>query len=106
MPITTSQMANNNASVTFEYMGESVTLQYYPGRVTGTMLLTMSADIDQTSPSEDLARLNARLVDLIKEWDVLEGDAMFPLDPTRMLELPLNFIKACLYAITNDMRPN
>ncbi len=114
MPISVSQMIANEASVTFPWLGESVTISYYPGKLS-------DAVINQVD--EGLAPRNEVLASLVKSWDVLEPErvfagpddtvgtptdnmVMFPLDAARLVELDFAFkYEACIQMIRN-VRPN
>lgn len=111
MPISLSKIANNEASTSFQYGEDKISLKYYPGRVTEKLFAQMLAfsSMDESSILTQFADFNAMLCRLIKSWDVYEDDeqtVMFPLDPERLAELPFAFRIGCISAITGDMRPN
>jgi hypothetical protein len=113
MPITVSQMASNEATLQFEYLNQSVTLTYYPGRITEKALPGLNAiDNIQPADSEEVVvgkfqQYNAALCNLLKSWDVQEDDgSMFPLDPVRLSELDIAFRRRVLSEIMGDIRPN
>ena len=117
MGLTLSQIAQNTASVTFQYEivhedgsreSQPVTIVYFPGRVTEKTLATMSAlgTLDQASLVSGFEAFNSTLAGLIKSWDVLNDDgSMFPLEPVRLAELPVFFRIEVVNAILGDMRP-
>lgn len=109
MPITFKQIASNTASVTLHVGEDTVTVVYYPGRVTEKTIKTMMsfANLEQSQLEEGFSTFNKVFANLIKRWDVLEDDGvtMFPLDPERLEELPLFFRVEVLNAIMEDLRP-
>jgi hypothetical protein len=111
MPVSFSQIASNTASVTFPYAGESVTLVYYPGRVTEKTIAQVQAlsKMDASTMEAGFEAFNVMLTHLLKSWDVYEDDAdtvMYPLDASRLAELPVFFRMQVIQAIMEDIRPN
>lgn len=112
MPITLTQLAGNTASITLTVGEDTVTVDYYPGKVTEkTFALAASfsdlTDLDSIQAS--FTSLNELLVSLIKDWDVYEDDAStqkFPLVVDRMSEIPYMFRVNLLTSILGDIRPN
>ncbi len=110
MGITLTQIASNTARVTFAYLGESVTLEYFPGKVTERVIARLMnfSNMNEESLLADLRAFNEMLVSLIKFWDVYEDEAqtqMFPLDAERLAELPFMFRVRLVQVIIGDMRP-
>lgn len=131
MPLTLSQIAANRASVTIEYAGQLVTLEYAPALITEKTIADMSAvamgadglalpdaraaggvsETDARRAVVDftgfMATLNDLLCRVVLAWDVYEDDAetvMFPLAPDRLSELPVEFRAACFRAIFGGLR--
>ena|SRR5579872_5249557 len=116
MPISLPQMAAGIKPVTFvaDTDGNTVTVIYYPGRVTEKALSAMTAFSQMsegTAPAEITASFgdfNSMLVNLIESWDVfedMEQTIMFPLDAKRFAELPFGFRMSVLTTILQDIRP-
>ena len=110
MPLSLSHIAANAATVTFPYAGESITVTYYPGRVTEKSIaqLQAMASMDENSLQAGFASFNETLAKLIKSWDVYEDEAqavMFPIEPKRLAELPIDFRIQVVGAIMGDLRP-
>lgn len=110
MPITLAQMAMNSANLTFAYGSQSVTIAYYPSRITEKTfaMLKSFADSDVDTMMEGFASLNELLVHVVKSWDVFEDDAqtqMFPLEAERLAELPIAFRLQTVSAIMKDIKP-
>src|SRR6266699_199883 len=110
MPLTLSQIAKNTASVTLHVDEETVTVVYFPGRVTEKAIAQMQsfATMDESSIVAGFAGFNEILAHLIKSWDIFEDDeqtVMFPLDPKRLAELPVGFRLDVINAIMSDIRP-
>lgn len=110
MPITFTQIISNTAEVTFAWGPESVTLVYYPGKVTEETLAVLLAfeKMDENSFASTFQSLNDMLADLIKSWDAFEDDEktiMIPITPERLIKLPLGFRMQIIRAIIGDMRP-
>jgi len=109
MPLTLAKITSNTATVTMTYGEDSVTMTYYPGRVTEKTIAQLQgyADVDPARFAETAREVNVLLASLIKSWDVLENDetTMFPLDPARLSELPFLFRAQVIVAIMQDIRP-
>lgn len=110
MPVTLSKIASNQASVTLHYGEDSVTVEYYPGRVTERVMAQLQSfsKMDESNLVEGFHAFNETLIHLIKSWDVYEDDAqttMFPLDVERFADLPIQFRMSVLNAIMEDIRP-
>jgi hypothetical protein len=110
MPLSLSQIAANTASVTFPYAGESITVTYYPARVTEKTIAQMQAFVntDEANVVSGFATFNDVLVHLIKAWDVYEDEeqtVMYPLEVGKLAELPIAFRMAVLEAIMGDISP-
>ena len=108
MPVTLAQLATNSATVTLSVGEDTVTIEYYPGRVTEKTLAAMNAfaAMDGTGIDAGFSRFNEELAKLLKSWDVLEEDgSMFPIDAHRLADLPISFRLEVLAAIMGDLRP-
>jgi len=108
MPITLSKLANNTASVTLTYDEDSVTIVYYPARVTERTFAELQAfaGIDVATLADGFASLNNILSNLIKSWDVQNDDGgMYPTDPASLAVLPIAFRLQVLSAVMGDIRP-
>jgi hypothetical protein len=125
MPVTIGQITSNTAKASFTVTiteedeegtehtrEEQVNLTYYPGRITEKTIV-LSQGINGVA-QDDLDGLlggfrafNDEMVRLIKWWDVLENDGttMFPLEASRLEELPYAFRGQLLSAMVNDTRP-
>ena|SRR5437016_4176596 len=98
MPVTFRQIAAKEAKVTLQVGDDTVTIVYYPNKLTEKMI----AQIE-----EGVTKDNDLLAELIKSWDVYEDDehtVMFPLD--RINEFGLQFKQQIAVAIGEAMRPN
>ena len=114
MPITLLKIANNTASVTIQIGEDTVTVTYFPARVTEKTIARLQsfdgihAGASVADVHDGMSALNETLVSLIKSWDVYEDEdhlIMFPLDPERLKELPIPFRTQILGAIMQDIRP-
>jgi len=119
MGITLAKLAANTASVTFmatiededgNQSEEEVTVKYYPGRVTEKTIASLQgmAMSDETTILAGFASFNEALCSLIKSWDVWdnpEQTVMFPIDPVRFAELPINFRVQVVNAIVGGIHP-
>ena len=110
MPISLKTLASSSASVTFPYAGDSVTVVYYPVRVTEKTIAQMQVFVesDEANIGPGFASFNDVLVHLVKSWDVYEDEAqtvMFPLEAERLADLPIAFRMSVLNAIMGDIRP-
>ena len=81
MALTVNKLSGDVNSVTFQYSGESVTVEYYPGKITEKTFaqLRFLASTDVDTIVAGFSMLNGMLASLIKTWDVLDDDGdMFP----------------------------
>ena len=98
MPVTFKQIAAREASVTLSLGEDTITIVYYPNKLTDQVVAEIEAGITKD---------NDLLEKLIKSWDVYEDDehtVMFPL--SRINEFGLQFKQQIGEAIGNAMRPN
>ena len=98
---TIHNMASNSASVSFQYDGFTITVEYYPKKLS----LKVLNEIQSTTNSDKFLE---KLCLLIKSWNLFEDEAetiMTPLTPERLEELPIDLLAAITRAIGEDMRP-
>ena len=113
MPITVAKIANNTAETTFAVSADptdTVTVTYYPGRVTERVFAAMQGfgKSNEDSLMADFAEFNKTLANLIQDWDVYEDEKQtikFPVDPARFPDLPFAFRMQVVDAIMSDIRP-
>ena|SRR5258708_16651070 len=112
MPVQFSQIARKTATVevTGGTLGDDrITVVYYPGRITDNLLASVqqlsTLETGDVSGINGLFSLNDVLAEIIKSWDLLDGEEHFPLDPKRLKELPVPFKVEVLFAIMNELRP-
>lgn len=112
MPLSFSEVQKNSASVVIPVYGETLTIVYYPAKVTDEIFIKFAGFDGITSvvgAKEALVDLNTMLCELIKKWDFFEDKeqtVMVPLEPQRMAGLELPFKMQCLFAIMRHVRPN
>src|SRR5258708_3585606 len=98
MTIKASQMATNTAETAIDYEGDSVTIVFYPNKVTNKAIAQLDGNLDD---------FDITLCELIKSWDVLEDDGgMFPLVPESLAVLSFPFKVKVARAIMQAIRPN
>lgn len=101
MPITRSKMAVNEATATFQYQGDSVSVTYVPGKINDAM-------IDKLDGNSEA--LTQALAEIITSWDVMDDSVdppvMFPINLENLKELGYPFRLHVRQAIIQDMRPN
>ena len=110
MPVTIGQITSNIGKVTFPFAGESITVVYYPARVTEKTVAQMQAfaTANEATMGAGFLAFNDILAHLIKSWDVYEDDehtVMYPLEADRLAELPIAFRIAVINAIVSDISP-
>lgn len=110
MPITVAKIASNTADITLRVGEDTVTVIYYPSRVTEKTFAQLKAfaSTDEATIGSGFEAFNGLLAHLIKGWDVYEDEEqsqMFPLAADRLAELPISFRIAILQAILADIRP-
>jgi hypothetical protein len=111
MPVTLSKIASNTASVTLEVGEDTVTIVYFPARMTEKVFSQLQAmsGTDEKNIHEHFDGFNQAIISMVKSWDVFEDDkekVMFPLDKDRLGELPIFFRMQVIETIMNDIRPN
>lgn len=100
MPITLAKMAAATASITLAIGPDSVTIVYYPGRVSDSAIAKMDASADE---------FNQTLASLIQSWDIYADDEqtqLLPIDAEHLTELGRSFRLQIARAIVRDIRPN
>lgn len=110
MALTLNKIASNTASVTIPVGEETVTVAYYPGRITEKAMaqLQVFSTMDESNAMAGYAGFNEMLARIIKSWDVFEDDeqtVMFELVPDRLSELPIMFRIQVVNAIVTDVYP-
>lgn len=110
MALTLSKIASNTASVTISVGEETVTVVYYPGRITEKAMaqLQVFSTMDESNAMAGYAGFNEMLARIIKSWDVYEDDeqtVMVELVPDRLSELPIMFRIQVVNAIVTDVYP-
>ncbi len=101
MPITTSKMAANRASVTLEYLGDNCTVVYAPGKINQVIIDKLDGTTEQCIQA---------LAETMVSWDYMDDSVdppvMFPIDGERLKEVSWPFLLVVRQAIVRDMRPN
>src|SRR5579875_3162736 len=110
MPVSLGQLTKDSAKVTFACAGDTMTLEYYPSRVTEDTFLSMQnfQATAEADAAQGFRTFNEMLVNLIKDWDFYEDaecTQKVPIDADRFRRLPLGFLVQCLQAILGDIRP-
>jgi hypothetical protein len=87
MPVTPSALAKLRKSCSFEYLGETVNLEYYPaamgadfaakGKKLG-MELQASAEADDATQQDALTRFGEWVCSFLASWDFMEDDGTTP----------------------------
>lgn len=110
MSVTLQKLTTNTATVTLDVGEDTLTVRYYPARVTEKVIATVQgfANLAESQFTAAYAEVNAILCTLVKSWDLYEDEAqtqMYPLDASRLADLPVMFRAQVLTAILSDMRP-
>jgi hypothetical protein len=112
MPLSYSKVQKDEAKVTVSAYGETLTLVYYPSRMTDEIFIKFASiggiqNIEEAT--EGLTNINGILSNVVKSWDFFEDDeqkVMWPLTPERLAQLEMSFKMKCLVAVMSDVRPN
>ncbi len=109
MPVTLSQIACKEASVTHSFGGDaSLTITYDPNLITEEVFAQLQdfAKMSGDTVVEGFKAFNELLVSLIKSWDLLEDDGtVIPLTVERLAKLPIPLRSLALNMILGDIRP-
>ena len=109
MALTLAKLATNTASVTLHYSGEDITIEYYPARITGKMLIQMQAlGSEDNSGAAQYDSFTQTVAHLIKSWTLYEDEdetVMFPLVPERLSELPTDLMSLAFTSIIGKNSP-
>ena len=109
MPVSLSQIVADTASVSIPVDQDTLTVVYYPNRVTDETLSQFgSLDELGKDTAGALKSLNELLCDLIKSWDFYEDEAqttLVPLTVERLASVPLFLKGKIAFAIMGDVRP-
>jgi hypothetical protein len=107
---TYSEITSGIATVEFSFGPLEISVTYCPGKVTEEFLGEYLAlkGMDENTFKERFRAFNEALCDVIDEWNITEDDGvtMFPLDPDRLIKLPMTLRFGVAEAITGDFRPN
>lgn len=96
MPVTLAQIAARQASASFSWEGETVTVTYRPGLVTDALMAQLDAGSSER---------NDGIASLLMSWDVLADDgSMYPFDADSLAHLDKEFKDTVMFAMLNDMR--
>jgi hypothetical protein len=104
-------MAANTADVSLAYAGETITVTYYPARISEEMLAqldSLETMSNLSSALQGFGSLNNVLANLIKEWDLYEDEKMtimIPIEPERLKALGIELLVKIFYAIITNFRP-
>lgn len=111
MPLSFSQVQKDEAKATVPMYGETLTIVYYPSRMTDEVFIKW-AEIQDVKTLDDakkaLTNINEMLSNMIKSWDFYEDDKqakMWALEPESLARLDMAFKMTCLFAIMRHVRP-
>lgn len=104
MPIQIKDLSKGIRSVKVEYQGESCMIQYRAGANTAAAAIEMQERIDNEEVGLTEA-LVERLVELIEEWDLMDGDKVAPITKEVLASLPMSFLTEILRAINEEQSP-
>ncbi|MDE1904955.1 MAG: hypothetical protein KGH75_00710 [Rhodospirillales bacterium] len=116
MPITPRALAKLRKSCSFEYLGETVNVEYYPAALSDVAAQgkKITAEVNAAQAADDEAAVRQAMLDtgawlcgILASWDYLEDDGvtMQPITPENMatqLETFSDFIWAVFTAITTS----
>jgi hypothetical protein len=100
MPITLSDIAKKTVTITSQYEGESLTVEFYTKRLT-----LKAIDELQSQNVETVISLVSRL---IHSWDIYEDaelTIMTPVTPERLKELPYDLLEHIIKLLLEEIRP-
>ena len=135
MAIKLHQLTKERKTVTVEYEGETVEIEYRPGAITPQMQSVASrlqliskkqkvrdtdkargivmevTDDDEMESASEMAALMSDFSDiivaLIASWDIVEEDgSKLPVSHRTVMAMPLTFLTTVFSATMEDMRPN
>lgn len=111
MGIRLTDMLNATAECVVEFAGEEIALCYYPNAVTLDLADRLNRDAEAADEKRGAGEtveydtISASLAPVLQWWDVLddEGNRLSP-TTENMRRFPLNFLVACMDAITEDQK--
>ena len=135
MAIKLHQLTKERKTVTVEYEGETVDVEYRPGAITPQMqsvasrlqliskkqkvrdedkkrgIVTDLTDDDETENATEMAALMSDFSDiivaLVASWDIVDEDnKKLPVNHKIVMAMPLTFLTTLFSATMEDMRPN
>jgi len=111
MPVKLSNIAANSAVLKVP-VGESeeVTVEYYPGRISDEMFLTIlffQQELRVDSPRKFMDDFNAALVEIIKAWDLVEddGSTIIPVTLDNVKKVYFPFKTLVISSIIREISP-
>jgi hypothetical protein len=116
MPVSLKKLAANTSTASFAVGDDTVHVTYSPYLLTEELFAKMDAFYNGDGEEEKndgkqalkkYALLNSIIVQLVREWDLLEDDeeTMIPLTERDLPRVPLFLRMETLGAIMNDFRP-
>ncbi|GBD17571.1 hypothetical protein HRbin27_00053 [bacterium HR27] len=92
--------------VTIEIEGETITVQYVPGRHTTEQLIALE-QAEAEGKLAKLAPLYAEFLEsVIVDWDLYDGKTKYPHTAAALLKLPLSVLAEIIGAISRDLAGN
>lgn len=105
MPLDLAQLLARKATVTVDYAGETVAVDYRPHALTAEVQARLQAASD--AAAEDATGALEALLDvlpmLVDGWDVTEGGVTLPVDRATLRRVPLQFLGAIAAAVTQEI---
>jgi len=111
MPVSLSQILRNTARIEIPIGDDTLTIDYYPGKLTEDIYLKFVILQKVTNPEEALTsfrEFNAILVELIKSWDLYADDeqsTLQPIDEEHMSQIPIELRMQIILSIMENIRP-
>lgn len=106
MAVKLGDLSAKTRTVTVSYEGETVAVDYLPGRVTMAVQARMDAAQSMSAGTAN-QELTSVLTEILAGWDILDEDGeRLPVTADLVRQLPVTFLAALTMAIFEDLRPN
>lgn len=111
MPVSLAKIAADIAKVTLYVNDDSLTVYYYPSKITDETIALGGVFLDLNSVQGAMSAmesLNSLLCGLIQSWDLFEDEeqtTMVPVTPERLKSIPTLLKGKIIGAIMSDIRP-
>jgi hypothetical protein len=110
MAVKLGNIAANSATIRVPAGDEEATVEYYPGRISDEMFLTLLSfqqELRVDSPTKFMDDFNFALVAILKGWDLVEddGETVIPITLDKIKKIYFPFKMLVIGSVIRDINP-